>query len=174
MSGSEWAKEVVNALAEKGIVSGYDDNSFRPNNTVTRNEFITMLIRAFDKLDENAEYTFTDGDKNAWYAKYIASAKQAGILSGYEDGSFGDGENITRQDLAVMAYRLAGLNKAEDYTAFADDDKIADYAKEAVYALNAAGIINGMGDNMFEPSANATRAQAARIIYLILGGTNNG
>lgn len=172
LSGSEWAKDAIYALSERKIISGYDDGSFRPNNTITRNEFITMLMIAFDMVDENAEYTFVDGDGGAWYAKYVASAKKAGVVTGYTDGRFGDGENITRQDLAVMVYRLANIEKKETAVSFADDDKISDYAKEAVYTLNSVGIINGMGENNFEPTENATRAQAARILYLALGGAD--
>lgn len=173
LAGSEWAKEAIEELSKKDILSGYDDGSFRPNNTITRNEFITMLMRAFEKTDDSAEYPFTDGDAGAWYAKYIASAHKIGVLSGYEDGRFGDGENITRQDMAVMIYRLAGMDKQETETLFADDDQILDYAKDAVYTLAAKGIISGMGENRFEPQAFATRAQAARILHLILGGAGN-
>ena len=170
LAGSEWAKEAIVDLSEKGILSGYDDGSFRPNNTITRNEFITMLMRAFEKTDDSAEYPFTDGDAGAWYAKYIASAHKIGVLSGYEDGRFGDGENITRQDMAVMIYRLANMEQQTTENPFADNDQISDYAKDAVYTLSAKGIISGMGDNCFEPKAFATRAQAARILHLILGG----
>lgn len=167
-----WAEEAIYALAKKKIVSGYDDNSFKPGNDITRNEFITMLVLAFDLLDTEAKYDFTDGEENAWYAKYVASAKKAGILAGYEDGSFGDGEKITRQDMAVFVYRLTGLGVMTPENIFDDDKNIAAYAKDAVYTLNSKGIINGMGNNCFEPLAFATRAQAARILYSVMGGEN--
>ena len=132
-----------------------------------------MRVLAFDLLDEDAVYDFTDGDDGAWYAKYIASAKKSGILAGYEDGSFGDGQEITREDMAVFVYRLSGLESVEPQKLFADDAMISGYAKEAVYSLNAAGIINGMGDNNFAPHTRATRAQAAKIIYSVMEGDNN-
>ena len=173
LESAEWAQEAIYALAEKKIVSGYSDGSFKPGNNITRNEFITMLVLAFDLLDEDAVYDFTDGDDGAWYAKYIASAKKSGILAGYEDGSFGDGQEITREDMAVFVYRLSGLESVEPQKLFADDAMISGYAKEAVYSLNAAGIINGMGDNNFAPHTRATRAQAAKIIYSVMEGDNN-
>lgn len=77
LDNAQWAKEAVYALTELGVVSGYDDGSFRPSNTISRNEFITMLVRAFDLLDENAQYSFKDGSSEAWYAKYVASAHKA-------------------------------------------------------------------------------------------------
>ena len=173
LSGSEWAKDAIEALSKKNIISGYEDGTFRPGNTITRNEFVTMLMLAFNKTDDTAEYPFTDGDPEAWYAKFVASAYKIGVLSGYADGRFGDGENITRQDMAVMIYRLSGMERTEPEGAFADDDQISDYAKDAVYTLSAKGIINGMGENTFEPQSLATRAQAARILHLILGGADN-
>lgn len=167
-----WAKDAIENLADLGIISGYEDGSFRPNGYITRNEFLSILVRAFGLLDETAVYDFTDGDANAWYAKAVASAKKAGIVAGYEDGSFGDGTYINRQDMASFIYRVGKIKKAEGKD-FADSSSIADYAKEAVDSLSAAGVINGMEDNTFAPYANATRAQVAVIINAILGGEAN-
>lgn len=167
-----WAKDAIENLADLGIISGYADGSFGPNNNITRNEFLSILVRAFGLLDETAVYDFTDGDANAWYAKAVASAKKAGIVAGYADGSFGDGTYINRQDMASFIYRVGRIKKAEGKD-FADSSSIADYAKEAVDSLSAAGVINGMEDNTFAPYANATRAQVAVIINAILGGEAN-
>ena len=170
LDDAQWAKEAVYALTELGIVSGYDDGSFGPSKQISRNEFVTMLVRAFDLLDESAEYSFKDGSPEAWYAKYIASAHKAGVVAGYDDGTFGDGELIKRQDMAVMIMRVAKISSQSAVSVFDDDAKISDYAKDAVYTLNAKGIINGMGNNMFEPAGAATRAQAAKMIYSVIGG----
>lgn len=90
----------------------------------------------------------------------------SGTVRGISEDLFGTGKSITRADMAVMAYRAAGLSKADGKT-FADDGEIPDYAKEAVYTLNAAGIISGTGDNKFSPAASANRAEAAKIIYML-------
>lgn len=169
LKDAEWARKAVESLAKKGIISGYSDNTYGPNNKITRNEFLSILMRAFNMIDENAVYDFTDGDKDAWYAKAVASAKANGVISGFEDGSFGDGAYITREDMATFIYRMGKVEKAEG-SSFADADEVADYAKEAVEALSAAGIINGMEDGSFAPKANATRAQVAQVIYTLLGG----
>ena len=104
-------------------------------------------------------------------ASYVASGAGKGIVSGNGAG-FNPNANITREDMAVMIYNVMkslGVNFSEVNDTFADYDQISDYAKEAVSALAAKGIINGVGDNMFAPKATATRAQAAVIIDRILG-----
>ncbi len=161
-----WAETAINELAKKGVLSQPADKKFRPNDNVTREEFIKMLIIALGLNNEIAENsTFTDVDLNAWYAPYINVAYKLGITSGYPDGSFGIGDYITREDLSTLAYRAVNGEEAANISAFADDYDIADYAKSAVYAMRALGIIDGVGDNLFMPKATATRAQAAKIIY---------
>lgn len=85
---------------------------------------------------------------------------------------FGVGKNITRQDMCVMIYRAATASgmeiKASDYAEFADDASISDYAKEAVYSLRECGAVNGITETEFAPNENATRAQAAKIIYYLI------
>lgn len=169
LSQAEWARNAIEKMFKRGIVSGYEDGSYRPNNIITRNEVLSILMRAFDLMDEDAVYDFTDGDPLAWYAKAVASAKKRGIITGYNDGSFGDGAPVTRQDMAVFVYRMGGFERSEG-NSFTDGDDIADYAQEAVDSLAAAGIINGMGDGTFAPNEPATRAQFTKIICDIMGG----
>jgi len=125
-----------------------------------------MLVLMADVYDENAECDLSDLDKNAWYYKYVASAVQAGIVLGHDDGTFGVGEYITRQDMTVMLDRCLGdlLAEADMSELFADDAAIAEYAKDAVYSVKGAGIVNGVGANNFDPTGTATRAMAAKVI----------
>jgi len=165
-----WAKESIEALAAKGIVSGVGDGTFRPDNNVTRAEFIKMLIMAFDLVDENAVSTFNDVKEGMWYYKPIASAEELGIVKGKGDGTFGINEHITREDMAVMVYRTSlilgmNLSTGSGEVPFMDKEDIASYALEAVAAMHEKGIIKGIGDNMFAPKNNATRAEAAVLIY---------
>lgn len=169
LNSVEWAYEAIMALADNGIVNGKTDNEFYPNDKVTREEFAKLLV-CMAKL-ENSEYSsnhFTDVGADAWYSKYVNIAYENGICNGIGNGNFGVGNEITRQDMAVMVHNLLkSANEAINplYTEFADDEYISDYAKPAVSSLSAMGIINGVGDNMFAPKDNATRAQAAVIIY---------
>ncbi len=171
MANHTWAVESVNKLSGLGIVSGVGDGKFEPARNVNREEMITMLIKAYGISTEGAQSTFTDVPASSWYAPYVAAAFSNGYVSGTGEGTFGAGTTITRQDAAVMAYNIAkanGVTFTPTKDMFADDAEIASYAKDAVYALKAKGIINGMGDGSFAPKAYCTRAEAAKIIASLL------
>ena len=78
---------------------------------------------------------------------------------------FGIGDNVTRQDMAVIIFRAAQLKASEKTAGFSDFEKISDYAKEAVSALYSAKVLSGTGNGNFEPVKFATRAEAAKMIY---------
>ena len=173
IDGYEWAKQAIICLAEQKIVSGKEKTKFFPGDMVTREEMAAMLVRAFVKDAESADISFSDTQEDAWYSDYLEKAVGAGIVQGYDDGRFGVGEYITRQDMVVMITRTmdyAGLSidAKADGNLFTDDDSIADYAKDAVYKLKYAGIVNGVTVDAFAPNDNANRAQAAKIIFALL------
>lgn len=164
-----WAKEYIEKLAAAGYVNGKDGKNFRPNDYITREEFVKILVFALGLKADASETTFNDVPANAWYAGYVNVAYKNGIVNGNGAGGFGTGGNITRQDLATMVYRASKMKSNVPASKFADDGEIAEYAKEAVYTLNSAGVLNGKGDNKFAPKALATRAEASKIIYLAIG-----
>jgi hypothetical protein len=167
-----WAKESIESLAARGIVSGKGDGRFQPEDNVTRAEFITMLMNALELTEDDATTDFSDVQAGAWYYDEVAAAQQLGIIKGRPDGSFGIQDEITRQDMVVMAYQAmtyAGLKLDKGIpTTFKDAATISSYALEGVTAMHTAGMINGMGNGQFKPASKATRAQAAVIIYKIL------
>ncbi len=160
-----WAKEAVEALYAKQIVSGDGAGNFNPDRAVTREEFLKMLVTAMGMLDSEASHSFEDSSEDAWHYRYIASGVKNGVVTGISDTLFGVGMSVTRQDMAVMLQRAAKIDAVSDYDAFADDAEISDYAKDAVYALRNRAVINGKDNNRFAPSDNATRAEAAKVIY---------
>ncbi|MBQ4527075.1 MAG: S-layer homology domain-containing protein [Clostridia bacterium] len=168
-----WAEDAIEYLASKGIVNGRGDKTFAPNDLVTREEFVKMLVIALGIETESAKADFADVGENDWFAPYVGAAVRDKIVSGVGDGIFGAGSYITREDMAVMAGRSAGIASENSNSNFADDDDISAYAIEFVNAMNEKGIITGMGDGTFMPKGNATRAQAAVIIYriLMMGGS---
>lgn len=169
----QWARNAINYLYAKDIINGKTVDKFCPDDLITREELVKIVVTAFGAYDENAQCDFADVDKNAWYYSYIASAKSAEIVNGMGSNSFGTGQNITREDMSVIIYNAAvkaGYAFGKTYSDFADGDKISSYATEAVSRLAGEGIINGIGDNSFAPGNTATRAQAAKIIYEILSG----
>jgi Beta-1,4-xylanase len=169
-----WASDSIHGLAARGIVNGVNEDSFAPDHSVTRAEFIQMLMLALDLNQAGATSTFSDVKQGVWYSDSIASAQQLGIVSGLPDGSFGVNNKITRQEMAAMAYRAiqkAGIVLNEETTSaagFLDAQDIAGYASEAVTVMHQAGIINGIGNDKFDPNGTATRAQAAVIVYRLL------
>lgn len=182
MNGYEWAVEPVAKLNSLGIVNGISDTEFAPGRNITRAEFVTLLMRGFDLIDEDAECSFTDVNAGSdWCYNAVASAYKLGIVNGISDTTFGASANISRQDMAVMIMRLLdnqGINlvKVKDYETFADEASISDYAKDSITALYEAGIIDGVGDNKFAPTGTANRAAAAKVLYGVLAPqwTSNG
>ena len=165
IKGFDWAEESINALTEMGIINGDGSGNFRPSDAVTREEFIKMAVIAFGKDCEEKELPFKDVSKDQWYYDYVKKAYSLGIISGVDETNFGTGQEITREDIAVILYRMSGESYNGTAVDFIDSEDIADYAKEAVSYMQSAGIINGLGDNSFGPKISANRAMAAKILY---------
>ena len=164
-----WAKEAILELGKEGIVSGDGQGSFRPLDSITREEFVKLLTLAFDENVNGVGASFVDVDVNAWYYPYVASGYSKGLIKGITMDNFGIGEKITRQDMIVLIYRYlihSGVNMEKgDVLTFDDKAQIGEYALDAVYALSSNGIIKGMEDGTFRPYANSNRAEAAQIIF---------
>lgn len=168
LSDYAWAEGYIAKLSSKGIVDGFGDGSFRPGENVTREQFVKMIVSAFN-ITGSGDVNFTDVNENHWAYSDIKAAVENGIINGISNDKFGIGSTITRQDMAVMAYRVLkskGLLKEIEVSenSFADSDAISDYAKEAVNYMYSVGILNGVGDNLFEPQGVTTRAAAAVVI----------
>ncbi len=175
LDGFEWATESIEELYRRNVVKGHGNGTFNPGGQVSREEMLAMLLRAFhiaEITNPSETETFTDAEPDGWYLGCIAAAKKNGFVKGYPDGRFGIGESVSRQDAAVMAYHIstaAGFAfSAETDHDFQDDDRIADYAKEAVYALRNGKVLSGTGDGNFEPQSGCTRAEAAKMIYNLI------
>lgn len=167
-----WAKDSILSLTEKGIVSGDGNKKFRPNDNIKREEFLKIALEAFNLVSDGAVCELDDVADNAWYYKYVASGMEKELVNGVDERHFGVGSEITRQDMATLAYRIAvyaGVDlSGGNGIAFSDEAEIGSYAKEAVAAMSANGIINGVGDGNFAPGSFATRAQACKIISQLL------
>ena len=162
-----WASEAIESLYKKSIISGKGDEKFFPDDNIKREEFAKIAVLAFG-VDVNAQITgeFSDANENDWFAPFVYAAKNAGLIKGVSEASFGSGSNITREDIAVILYRGAkkGL-PARVNREFKDYDSVSDYAREAVTALSRAGIINGDSNGCFNPKKSATRAECAKMVY---------
>ena len=163
-----WAKEGINALKQKGIISGRTEKLFEPMNPVTRSEAVKMAVMAFFDVDEAARTDFSDVSEDNWAYRYISTAQKEGIVTGMSDGTFGVEGSITREDFVAILYRaferLGRVEKIYSSTKFADDADISDYAAEAVGYFKAKSVIRG-SDNKFMPKNNITRAEVAVILW---------
>ncbi len=167
-----WYFDYVNALYTKGIVGGMGNNKFSPTSNITRAQVIKILAGMAGVTGNSyGSSGFSDVKDSDWFAPYVAWAKSAGIAGG-SNGKFMPNAPVSRQDIAVMISRYAeymsiylpygtGAN-------FADSAKIAAYASNAVSSMQAAGIIGGKNGNLFDPLANATRAEACKMIYVFM------
>ena len=163
-----WAEESIISLFDKGIVSGKEQGKFYPMDFVKREEFVKMLISGLNIEPSIGVNSFRDVDINMWYAPYVLGANEKELVKGISDDEFGIGLNITRQDIVTILYRASQMMGMEfpDYInkEFVDEEKISDYAKDAVVALSSVEIINGNENGEFLPQSYATRAEAAKIL----------
>ena len=165
----------VHYLAARGIMTGVGDNAFMPEGTLTRAEFIAILTRVSGAdLSRFKTSSFSDVKVTDWYFGAAEWAKDNNIANGC-DGEFNPRDSLTRQDMAVMLVRYAAfiqyrLPESSENIVFPDGSKIAPYAIDAVTAVHRAGIMTGLPDGSFGPTANVTRAEAAKVIRDFLMG----
>ena len=169
MAGYDWAVEAVEGLYNKGFISGVSDMAFEPGRSINREEFLTMMLRAFGVALNSSEQQFADVDANAYYAPYVNAAYNIGIINGISNTEFGVGKPIIRQDAAVilnnlLKYRKSEISADNEYS-ITDQNDISDYALEAVESLVGKGIISGNEDHRFLPKKTLSRAEAAVLLY---------
>src|SRR5665647_1389412 len=157
-----WAQSQIENLTAQNIISGYPDGTFKPDKTITRAEFATVLVKAF-KLEIKTGKVFND-TANHWAKDYIATANAFGIANGYNNAIFGPNDAIRREQMAVMIVKAAGLEPLATGKVFSDDSKISAWAKNAVSIASGNNLISGYPDNTFKPQGSATRAEAAVVL----------
>lgn len=171
-----WGAKYINQLADKGIINGYKDGSFLPNNEIKRADFIIMLLKGVGvDITNTPSSNFSDIEKGAYYYNAVGQAKALGIANGNGDGTFSPDSNITRQDMMILAkkalvYKLGKdivSNDTNNLLSFDDYSEISQYALDSLSIMVKEGLINGM-DGKIAPKATTTRAQAATVIYKIM------
>jgi hypothetical protein len=154
----------INALVGLGIINGYSDNTFRPNNTLTRAQAAIMIVRAIGLSTEGVSSNFTDVPPTHAAYKFISAAYQAGIINGYSDGTFRPNAFVTRAQIAIMVQRAFNVQASEIVVSFTDVPE--GYApKKFIETLASQKIVNGYSDGTFKPLNNVTRAQFSTMIY---------
>ncbi|MEG1821701.1 MAG: S-layer homology domain-containing protein [Clostridiales bacterium] len=167
---NHWSKDYVGFLASRGVVNGVSIGYFSPDSNVTRGQFIAILHRI--SKDNGVAYTnnpYDDVLKDQYYYNAVCWGTDAKIINGRSASKFEPNANISREEMATMCCRyLNSLNmdlKAVRTGAdFSDISSVMPYAVTPVKQCHAAGIINGVGGNRFDPQANATRGESATIV----------
>ncbi|MGC1307075.1 MAG: S-layer homology domain-containing protein [Phormidesmis sp.] len=173
VDSSYWASQYVQSLTNASIISGFPDQTFRPNEAMTRAQFASVLYGGFSKTPTRDPITFSDVPKDHWAAKAINAAYSQGFLSGYPDGTFGLNQPITRLEVLLALTSGLGLetngNSDEILAAFADRGEIPDWARAAIAAAaDKQLIVNYPNVRQLNPQRNATRAEIAAIAHQAL------
>ncbi|MGI6703752.1 MAG: S-layer homology domain-containing protein [Clostridia bacterium] len=170
-----WAKEQVLDWSENGLVSGYDDGTFKPERGVSRAEFITFVNRAYGLIAKD-RVDFVDVLPRDWFADEVAKAVTAGYISGYEDGTMRPAAGISRLEAAVILEKLLRLSSLEDerwVTGFNDSEAIAVWGREYVNSVIGEGYFSGYPDGTFKPDRVITRAETITLLSKALGTLYN-
>ncbi|KNF09690.1 S-layer domain-containing protein [Gottschalkia purinilytica] len=169
---NHWASEYIEALALGEILTGYSDGTFKPEKSITRAEFTTLIVSLIDEELSTYEGDFTDVKAGEWHANYIATAVEYGLIAGYSDETFKPNKSISRAEMAVIMSRLfeSETNLTAEQTTqilsqFKDNASIPSWAKADLAKVVKSGLISGMSKTEFSPNSTATRAQAATVIY---------
>ncbi|MDI6817006.1 MAG: S-layer homology domain-containing protein [Actinomycetota bacterium] len=160
-----WAYEYISFLADRDIIEGYPNNLFYPDRSMTRAEFVKIIILAIGKGAPSASSShFADVADGFWAKGYIERAKELGIVAGYPDGTFRPNNSISRQEIAKIVILAGGFTPETDFRA--DFPDATEDLWSWPYVLEAANqnIITAYPDGAFRPTNTATRAEASKMV----------
>lgn len=171
LSTTAWYHEPVDYVLSKGIMQGYGDGTFRPDETATRAQVVTLLYRIAGEpaVDDSKALPFTDVNLESWYGSALRWAYQNGITTGVSADTFAPDDCVTREQMVSFLARYAKVTGAyekvsEDLSSFSDRDRVSSYAVESMQWAVANGLILGTETGKLEPMATATRAQLAAVV----------
>lgn len=173
VASSHWASGYIQFVKDNKIMKGDENGLFKPDDSITREEWVKTILTAFVIDTKDAKCDFSDVDEERWSYPYIAKAFEMMIINGVSDTEFAPAESISRQDAAVIFYRGAKAAREDGFSeiemsSFTDAEDIADYAIEPINLLYKLKVLNGYEDGSFRPNAPITRAEAAKMIYTAL------
>ncbi|MEC0226578.1 S-layer homology domain-containing protein [Paenibacillus alba] len=161
-----WAEANIRELVKQGAINGYSDNSFKPDNKITRAEFVTVIVKALNLKAQDGK-SFEDTSTH-WAKGAIAIAAALGVVNGYTEQSFGPEDFITREQMAAIIIRAAQLEPIAKNIDFSDSSSVSDWARSALATAIAKDLVNGYEDHTVKPQANTTRAEAVTVILRAL------
>ncbi len=168
-----WAKEWIINAVNLGFVTGYEDGTFRPDRTITRAEFSTLLNKAM-QIGTTNKISFSDVNEGEWFYKEIQKSVAAGFFSGYENNTFRPNNPIKREEVAkvVSGAITTGNIGGEGATLLSDYNNIQEWAKQSVNTVYNKGYILGYPNKTYMPARALTRGEAVKIIFEIVDNEN--
>ena len=171
VTSSDWFYYSVKYVYDNRLMTGLNETTFGPYENLARAQFVVILHRMNGSPDMEYTNKFPDVADNQWYTDAILWANEAGVVGGYTDtGKFGSGDNINREQMAVMMYRYANYlgydtSTRADISKYTDAGNVNEFAKEAMSWAVGTGIITGKeNETKLDPQGNASRAECATII----------
>ncbi len=165
IKASNWAYEAVNTMSDKGIIKGYPDGNFKPQNTITYGEFIKMALMAATGKDVG------NSASGNWAANYYNSAIENEYFTRYDIGKTQLNSQIPRSDMALIISSILGDVKIENYDDIQADIEDINYMTKHEYDITkayASGILTGYADGTFKPQNTLSRAESAAVIYRLV------
>ena len=173
-----WAKDAINDMGSRMVVSGVGNNNYDPDRNMTRAEFAAIMVKALGLEPGTGTNSFDDVASTDWYSGYIKTAASYGIINGYDNGTFGPNDTITREQGMTMiarAMKITGLTVTltdSDVStligAYTDGASASDYAKDSMVACLKTGITSGTSATTISPKADITRAEVAVMVQRLL------
>ncbi len=168
-----WAHSYIDELVKRDIVNGFNDSTFRPNESINRAEFSALLKKAFNQKQTLEIPSFNDVKEDYWGLPVIQENAKNGFLRGYPDNTFRPTQPISKVQVLVALTSGLGLKNSKNsddvLKTYQDADQIPKYALEKVSAAIEAGIaVNYPNSKSLKPNQNATRAEVAALVYQAL------
>ena len=158
--GNHWAESAITSWSEYGIVHGYPDGSYRPDNFITRAELAQVIANLMHLGPATISNPFSDIPENAWYYNAVLGCAAAGYVTGYDDGTFKPADFITREQTFVILARVMGVGEsATSAKEFPDGDMISGWARGYINSLVNGGVVQGYETGYLLPLKNITRAE---------------
>ncbi|RIX47246.1 hypothetical protein D3P08_25350, partial [Paenibacillus nanensis] len=177
-----WSKSAVNDMGSRMVIEGTGEGQFSPDRNITRAEFAAIIVRGLGLRLEEGAVPFSDVNESAWYSSAIETAYAYKLINGYEDGTFGPNDPITREQAMVIIARAMEMTSlkaklpiqpAEDILQpYADAAKVSDWALESIADSVKLGMITGRSSTELAPKAYITRAEVAVVVQRLLQKSN--
>ncbi|CEP50488.1 glucan endo-1 [[Clostridium] sordellii] len=160
-----WAEKTINLFVEKGFINGYDDKTFKPDNSMTRAEFVKVVNNVFGYNQMGTEQ-FDDVNESDWFYSDICIGINMGYIKGKSKDKFAPNDSITRQEVAMILTNIMDNkdNNLDKLSLFKDGHQTDEWAKPSVEGAIESGYLNGYEDQTIRANGNITRAEAISML----------